>query len=1232
MSLSTVEDLITQFDNVSHLISHTDKCYVELVDKFSGSASLRRDYAEFCDIVLNDFDKAEMHRHGADLLESGDDIQDAGDESRSRSSSNVSIRSAQRNFIQSWSSSVMGSEVKSLLRLRSLVLGLGFLLFVFSLLGFLIMEVYLYQNVTQIRLDMLQRTKGYRQNLVKSCITLRSLQMEINGTGRASEKIVSQARSSLQSISQSLTSVHTLNYVDAPTETLLRFFVNKNRIKKVPMPGIARVGSFVEQNVSFWDLGINFIDSVALASLIMLSDLGDPDFSVNILSINKRAVVFIFDNIWTLFSTFDVFFDLVLEEIKFVEVIAHTCAACLVTVNIVLIVAIAFFVLQSSRVVFPKCQHGAVGCGLIRALSHTLLRKVYRYYLASEKRRALIEDEDAARQNVIGEDMIEGQENVEDEHYVLPHESLSPEQHLHLNNQAALILHESATEVCKDRRKRKGSISFADTVGEILRLKMQPEVTADHHLISPFHNLQSEAISPLQIACEDICSMEVGGVDEVKDFNVLYPGKNPAILGVCDCSAINANVGHLTAENVRRYLTDRLISNPEPSKATEYASSAVGEIDSTPTPLASHTSQYSFGTCTHQQGPEKVSMSRSSELNQNTGSQEIGQFCFLDQRFQSKQSKVDNKSDSAKDSSAEKIAESNQLASAQNEATEGGTLCLTLVHCQENTLHGRSAWDAAVAWRILYRRLVYRYTDSDSEGLLHYFDHNESCNDELSHNLVLEGEIKDDDRLCHRHVCSVPEKNGLLASIESKRGSENTGDDDIFVNIPLSDLSEAGSPPGKTKRTGPFLHQHPAAQASSSKGPNNHGQSRQLGDSSRSLTAYAVEAISMAASSGLRRMHSILKSSVADVHHPILKHKPSPINASAEATIQYEPTMQEDEVEDEITVYVVQATVSRMKWYFRSEFHGTALLLVLIVCLCAWLLPLRILPDLVNIAVLSRQARDAGGGVLQCVFFARELVLHDGFSRLSPQQLAQKLRGSCTDLQRSVKRLRLGGDGVVHFGADTLVSPTMDKYQAVMYQPGCPWRVNSSDCSLVSRPQASSQGLYKLLVAFVQSVEVILTKFNATSEATEPSYDHVITNSTLKKVLYEDPDIKFLLENASQDSTDGLALVSKILMEEQARLFSELHQENQTIFLIFLLSVIVVFYFVLIRTTMAAAIHEVERTRAFVNRIPVHIIAREEVLDIRNYFDKDWMHEHEEDNNTGMNTLSRAGSFLDYKE
>ncbi len=37
--------------------------------------------------------------------------------------------------------------------------------------------------------------------------------------------------------------------------------------------------------------------------------------------------------------------------------------------------------------------------------------------------------------------------------------------------------------------------------------------------------------------------------------------------------------------------------------------------------------------------------------------------------------------------------------------------------------------------------------------------------------------------------------------------------------------------------------------------------------------------------------------------------------------------------------------------------------------------------------------------------------------------------------------------------------------------------------------QAASQGLYKLLVVFVQSVEAILTKFNASSEASEHRFE-----------------------------------------------------------------------------------------------------------------------------------------------
>ncbi len=45
--------------------------FEELLDKFSGSASLRLDFANFCDVVLNDAARAESLRHSAALLEQG---------------------------------------------------------------------------------------------------------------------------------------------------------------------------------------------------------------------------------------------------------------------------------------------------------------------------------------------------------------------------------------------------------------------------------------------------------------------------------------------------------------------------------------------------------------------------------------------------------------------------------------------------------------------------------------------------------------------------------------------------------------------------------------------------------------------------------------------------------------------------------------------------------------------------------------------------------------------------------------------------------------------------------------------------------------------------------------------------------------------------------------------------------------------------------------------------------
>ncbi len=54
------------------------QCYEELLEKFSGSASLHHDFANFCESVLNDEDRAIEFRQGADILESGRPLSSLG--------------------------------------------------------------------------------------------------------------------------------------------------------------------------------------------------------------------------------------------------------------------------------------------------------------------------------------------------------------------------------------------------------------------------------------------------------------------------------------------------------------------------------------------------------------------------------------------------------------------------------------------------------------------------------------------------------------------------------------------------------------------------------------------------------------------------------------------------------------------------------------------------------------------------------------------------------------------------------------------------------------------------------------------------------------------------------------------------------------------------------------------------------------------------------------------------
>jgi hypothetical protein len=129
----------------------------------------------------------------------------------------------------------------------------------------------------------------------------------------------------------------------------------------------------------------------------------------------------------------------------------------------------------------------------------------------------------------------------------------------------------------------------------------------------------------------------------------------------------------------------------------------------------------------------------------------------------------------------------------------------------------------------------------------------------------------------------------------------------------------------------------------------------------------------------------------------------------------------------------------KMAWYFRANIYRVALVLILVLCCCVWLVPLRLFPGLINTARLVRVARSVGGDILLCVFLSRELALDDGFSRMNSSLMNANLRQSRRDITVTLDVLRFGGTDIeegntVAIGADSVSSAAMEQYKRIMYQ------------------------------------------------------------------------------------------------------------------------------------------------------------------------------------------------------
>jgi hypothetical protein len=184
----------------------------------------------------------------------------------------------------------MAVQSKDLRRLNILVLGLGFLLLAVSASGFIVLDVYLLSNVSPTRLSFLDRTMSYLQTAIKACIALRDLHLMAHNTTKPWSAVESAAlRSTLVNLSESMSAMHTLNYVSSPSQRVSDYFQDKAFEETSAVPGS---GMYQTVKVNFWDLVNDFVAAIQSAAAISQADLTDPQYVVNRMGLEKRSLAF----------------------------------------------------------------------------------------------------------------------------------------------------------------------------------------------------------------------------------------------------------------------------------------------------------------------------------------------------------------------------------------------------------------------------------------------------------------------------------------------------------------------------------------------------------------------------------------------------------------------------------------------------------------------------------------------------------------------------------------------------------------------------------------------------------------------------------------------------------------------------------------------------------------------------------------------------------------------------
>jgi len=279
------------------------------------------------------------------------------------------------------------------------------------------------------------------------------------------------------------------------------------------------------------------------------------------------------------------------------------------------------------------------------------------------------------------------------------------------------------------------------------------------------------------------------------------------------------------------------------------------------------------------------------------------------------------------------------------------------------------------------------------------------------------------------------------------------------------------------------------------------------------------------------------------------------------------------------------------------------------------LYPARTIGDLVNLAPMIDMASRRVFHTLALAHLSRELVLGDGFSRLTKESLVGAIDDISGRLEDANHAIRFGGSLGIKTGADA----RNEEHNRIMYAKGCPWREDPSNCTMISKPQAADSGLLFLVNTFTDSLKSVVMRyagntrpdtlaFTLDSDGHDPeSFQELNVRLDVDRAakIKTDVELAFLQENFKGDMTEGFRKVMRMFSEEADLLLSTADAESELLYAVFMVLIILCYHISLFRRTISLALAEADKAKEFVMRQPIHMLEENEHQVFASFFTGD---------------------------